>query len=335
MSRGAGLVGGTSAPVLEWESVRRWAGPAWRVGRVVLTVVLWVVALVIALSTDGLGVPLPVTLVVLATPVVLVARPRLGCAVAIGAAALLAAAGEPPTVVVPFAVHAAYCTYSLARLVIGAVRQRRVFAELAVPVTVTLPEGDPLVRHTPRLRLGLIWTMLITAAVLAVWAWLGEHPTLWAAAGVLGSVVVVQLARLTAARLAPRRLLGRPAPAVRVTVTFHPGSRLTVHTADRHRGQVASVPLDAIVLRPEDARAPDVLAASASIDLYAATPPAADLFPATVVGDFRAGGYVLVVTDHGVLLPGGPVRAEVGDEPIGIPPTLVDGRAWSGLRRPT
>jgi hypothetical protein len=53
--------------------------------------------------------------VVLATPVLLVARPRLGCAVAVISAALLGIAGEPSLVVVPFAVNAMFCAYFLVR----------------------------------------------------------------------------------------------------------------------------------------------------------------------------------------------------------------------------
>ena len=327
---------GTTPPALDWEFAREWLRPSdSRTARVVIAVLLWLIALVVALSADGLDLATPIGFVVPATPVVLVVRPRLGCAAAIASAILLAAAGEPPSVVVPFAVHAAYCTYSLARFLLSRRRQRRLFAELAAPVTVTLPEGDPIMRRGARLRAGLIWSMLIATAALAVWAWLGDHPVLWQAVGVLGFVVAVQLARHAAARLAPRRLLGLPTPGARVMVRFTEGPRLLLHTADRHRVLVAWLPCEGVVHRSEDADAPDVLAATTAVSVYDATPPPDDLFPATVVGDFRVGGYVAVVTDHGVLLPDGPVRAAFGEPPLEIPTTLVDGRRWSGLKRPT
>ncbi|MFJ6671719.1 hypothetical protein ACIQMJ_11480 [Actinosynnema sp. NPDC091369] len=335
MSRSTDIGGGLPTPVLDWARAQEWVRPAThRTGRVVLTVLLWLIALVIALSTAGLDLADPVAPVVPATPVVLVARPRLGCVVAVVAAVLLAVSGEPKAVVVPFAVHAAYCTYSLVRFLVARARQRRVFARLAAPVTITLPEGDPGMRRAVRLRAGTIWSTLVVAVVLAAWAWLGDHPALWPAAGVSGLVGAALLARHSAARLAPRRILGVPAPAARVMIRFEQGHRVLVHTADRHRGPVAWLPFEGVVHAPEDADAPDVLAATASADLYDSTPPPDELFPATVVGDFRAGGYVVVVTDHGVLLPDGPVRVVVGELPVDIPAPLVDGRPWSGLKRP-
>ncbi|MFE9748528.1 hypothetical protein ACFYOT_26780 [Saccharothrix saharensis] len=334
MSGSTDIGGGPSTPALDWGRAQEWARPAAHTGRVALAVLLWLIALVIALSTAGLDVTAPVTLVVLATPVVLVARPRLGCVVAIVAAVLLAVSGEPKSVVLPFAVHAAYCTYSLARFLIARARQRRLFADLATFVTITLPEGDPALRRAVRLRAAMIWSTSVVGVALAVWAWLGDHPALWRAVGALGFVVAVQVVRHTAARLAPRRILGVPTPAARVAVRFEAGPRVIVHTADRHRAPVASLRFEGVVHRPEDADAPDVRAATASVDLTDPTQPPDDLFPATVVGDFRAGGYVLVVTGHGVLLPDGPVRVVDGDTPIEIPDTLVDGRQWSGLKRP-
>ena len=335
-------VGGPPAPVLDWAFTRKWRQPAeFRAGRVTLAVSTWLIALVIALIADGSEADAPIPrsvryLVVLATPFVLIARPRLGCAVAVASAVLLGVAGEPPWVVVPFAVHGAYCAYSLARFLIGPRRQRRMFAELATPVTVELPRDDPVTRRTPGLRAGLIGLMLVAVAVLGVWAWRGDHPTLWHVVGVIGFVAAVQVARHTAARLAPRRLLSRPVPGARVLVRFAPGPRTTLFTADRHRREVAWLVFSGVVHRSADAEAPDVLAARAAVvvDNDEDLPPD-DLFPATVVGDFRVGGYVAVVTDHAVLLPDGPVRALFDDDPVEVPPGLADGRRWSGLKRPT
>ncbi|MER5265963.1 hypothetical protein ABTZ99_28145 [Actinosynnema sp. NPDC002837] len=330
------------APVLDWAFARKWRHPAsFRVGRVAPAVTTWLIALVIALIADGSEADSPVPrsvryLVVLATPIVLIARPRLGCAVAIASAVLLGVAGEPPWVVVPFAINGAYCAYSLARFLVGPRRQRRAFAGLAAPVTVDLPQDDPVTRRPAGLRKLLIGVMVVTCAALAVWAWRGDHPTLWLVVGVIAFIAAVQAARLTAARLAPRRLLSRPAPGAQVLVRFEPGPRTTLFTADKHRREVAWLVFDRVVHRSADAEAPDVLAAHAAIAVAEdeGRPPD-DLFPATVVGDFRAGGYVAVVTDHAVLLPDGPVHALFDDDPVEVPPGLVDGRLWSGLERPT
>ncbi|WP_461121048.1 hypothetical protein [Saccharothrix stipae] len=338
-------MGRPPAPVLDWAFARRWREPAaHRNGRILIANLTWLVALVLALAADGSDADAPIPrgvryLVVLATPFVLFARPRLGCVVAITSVVLLGVAGEPPSVVIPFAVNGAFCAYSLARFLIGPRRQRRTFAELAAPVTITLPDDDPVYRRAPRLRSGLIGLSLVACVALATWAWRGDHPTLWLVVGVIGFVAAVQGARQAAARLAARRLLSGPRPAARVVVRVEPGLRLVLHTADRYRQRVAWLPFDGIVHRSADEDALDVLAATAAITATgegtAADGPPSGFFPATVVGDLRVGGYVAVVTDHGVLLPDGPVRALFDDDPVEVPAGLVDGRRWSGLTRPS
>jgi hypothetical protein len=332
-------MGRPSAPVVAWAFAEKWQGLVkGRAGRVVIGLLTWSVAFVIALFADGSDADTPIPqsvryVVVLATPLVLVARPRLGCAVAVVSAVLLGIAGEPPLVVVPFAVNAALCAYFLARFLIGPRRQRRLFAQFAKPVSIELPEDDIVLRRVPGLRLFVVSCMLVLAAAFAVWAWFG-HSGMWLWAGVVGFVVAVQVARLAAARLAARRLVSRPGPGVRVLISAEQGPRLVLLTADKHRRRLAWLPLGEVVHRSADADAPDVRAFRAAIPEEDDVTPPGDLFPATVVGDFRVNGYVAIVTDHTVLLPAGPVRALSDDAPVDVPTTLVDGRQWSGLTRP-
>ncbi|MEU4443240.1 hypothetical protein AB0K14_13370 [Actinosynnema sp. NPDC050801] len=338
-------MGRPPAPALDRAFARRWREPAaHRDRRILVANLTWLVALVLALAADGSDADAPVPrgvryLVVLATPLVLFARPRLGCAVAITSAVLLGVAGEPPSVVIPFAVNGAFCAYSLARFLIGPRRQRRTFAELAAPVAISLPDDDPVRRRAPRLRSGLIGLMLVACAAPATWAWRGDHPTTWLVVGVIGFVAAVQGARQVATRLAARRLLSGPGPAARVVVRVEPGLRLVLHTADRYPQRVAWLPFDSIDYRSADEDKPDVRAATTAITATGegedAGRPPSDFFPATVVGDLRVGGYVAVVTDHGVLLPDGPVRALFDEDPVEVPTGLVDGRRWSGLTRPS
>ncbi|WP_143532762.1 hypothetical protein [Saccharothrix sp. ALI-22-I] len=331
-------MGKPSAPVADWPFAEEWqALGTGRAGRVLMGVLSWLAAFVIALFADSSDADSPIPqsvryVVVLATPLVLVARPRLGCAVAVVSAVLLGIAGEPPSVVVPFAVNAALCAYFLARFLIGPRRQRRLFAQIATPVSIELPADDVVSRRVPALRVFVISCLLVLAA-LAVWAWSG-NPGVWLWVGVIGFVLAVQITRLTAVRLAARRLVSRPGPGVQVLISAEQGPRLILFTADKHRLRLAWLPLNEIVHRSADAETPDVRAFRAAIPEVEDVKPPDDLFPATVVGDFRVGGYVAIVTDHAVLLPGGPLRALSADPPMEIPTRLVDGRQWSGLKRP-
>lgn len=332
-------MGRPSAPVADWPFARQWQNlTPWRTGRILAGVLTWLIAFVIALVADGSDADSPIPqnvryLVVLATPVVLFLRPRLGCAVAVASAVLLGVAGEPPAVVVPFAVHGLLCAYSLARFLIGPRRQRRLYARLAEPVAIELP-GDPVVRTAPPARATGIAFLVLVALGLAVWAWVSA-PGVWPWVGAVGFFAAIQVARHTAARLAARRLVSRPHPGAQVVVRVDPGPRLTLFTGDQHRLKLAWLPMNDVVHRAEDAGTPDVLAAVAVLDNAPDDEASTELFPATVVGDLRVGGYVAVLTDHAVLLPDGPVRALSDDPPLAVPTTLVDGRRWSGLQVPS
>lgn len=284
--------------------------------RVFLLVLTWIVAFVVALVTGDFSSMVYVAVV--ATPLLLMTRPWLGCLAGLGSGVWLALSSEPMLVRIVFALYALHCLGVLVGFVLQVRAQRAIVAEVASVVPIDLPAD---LGHSSRMRIrpfvvgGVVAILSVggIAAADAVW-WL-----------LVGSFAAVHAAREVAVRvLPPRRLTGRQA-AVSMLVRAGPDGRALLLTG-RELCAVASFPVTEVLHR-QDVEDP-LLALGQDLDEDVRTPPV----PATVVGDFRVGGWVAVITDNCVLLPAGPLRDNWEPPAVSVPPTLVDGRRWSGLQ---
>lgn len=270
-----------------------------------LAVLTSLAVLVVGLFWSGTDV-LPYALV----PVLMLVRPWLGVLAGFGAGAYLAASPDWTWVRIVFGLHALLCLVVLAGFRWRMRAQRRVFAEVAAPVALDLP-GDLTVKT--RTRLLPVMTVLLGGTgvglgfLAAQWWWL------------TGLFVVAACTRMVAAQVLPPRLLaGR---GVGLLVRADENGRVVLVTEALN--PVASFNV-AQVMHRRDSEDP-------MLTLGNDEPGRTPLVPATVIGDLRVGGWVLVVTDDCLLLPNGPVRDD-HEAAMTMPSSLADGRRWSGLQ---
>ncbi|XVV00429.1 hypothetical protein ACQPW3_23655 [Actinosynnema sp. CA-248983] len=287
----------TSAQVERWSAAwRRWG---------CLLLLAWAVVLVAMLVAGGATNPFA-----WAVPVLLAWRLEVGAV-----AGLLAAAWafDDPVSRIGFGMYALVCLVALAVRPWWARRQRRALGELPV-VVAGVPEDGRSTRTT-----GLRIVALCLYAVVAGILW---WPWGLAGAAVPGYLVAVLAVREVAVRVRGPRLLMTPRRAVGVLVRLDPGGRAVLFTADRAVRQVGRLSVAEVIHRPDDPMPVDFLGTA---DRMART-----LVEATAVGDLRHNGYVAVVADDFVLLPAGPLFVDDTEE-VAVPPSMVDGRRFSGL----
>jgi hypothetical protein len=132
-------------------------------------------------------------------------------------------------------------------------------------------------------------------------------PTGWLAVGLTGIALAgLLVARAYAARVARRRLLDGPAPAVEMTLEPDYRGRSVLYVgADRHRVPVAVLQATEFPTDPLPDGREYAVGRSAPPLPWEAPPPRV----VTVAGELRDGGWVMLLTDHSVLLPRTPLQA--------------------------